>query len=94
MAPDKDKTYSMLRDGDEPAETERKRTPWSEYLDESTRKALENAPTRRSLAWKLLKQGAPPAYVALRYGYSVAQMEQAAAELERRRNEASQSTGD
>lgn len=34
----------------------------------------KTAPTKRELAWQLLKSTRNPEYVALRYGYTIAQM--------------------
>lgn len=54
---------------------------------EQVRKSLESAKPRRVLAWELLKQSRNPTYVAMRYGYTVAAMEEALRELERREAE-------
>lgn len=40
-------------------------------------KFARTAKSRRQLAWDLLKESRNPAYVALRYGYSIQEMEQA-----------------
>lgn len=40
-------------------------------------KLAETAPTRRELAWALLKQTRNAAYVAMRYGYDISIMEEA-----------------
>lgn len=37
----------------------------------------KTAPTKRELAWKLLKQTRNPEYVAMRYGYTIKQMRDA-----------------
>jgi hypothetical protein len=40
-------------------------------------KFRKTAKSKRELAWELLKQTRNPTYVAMRYGYSIAAMEEA-----------------
>ena len=44
-------------------------------------KFAKTAKSRRELAWDLLKETRNPTYVAMRYGYSIAQMEEALAKI-------------